>query len=67
MTYKTSDNQTIFDLCIIIYGTLDYLVKLMVDNNLNFQDKIPTGTLLVYDAKFTPNTYRITTNNYLYK
>lgn len=59
--YKTSDNQTVMDVCLIIYNSYDYLSQLIFDNNLSLDKELPAGTLLKYDSTFTPNSVRITT------
>lgn len=66
MFYQTTENQTIFDICIIIYGNLDFVIKLATENNLNFTDKIPTGTQIYYDSIYKPISTRITTGDGLY-
>lgn len=66
MTYLVTQQQTIFDLVIIIYGTMDKIVQLMLDNNINMVDLITPGTQLIYDNNFVPNPIRITTGNGLY-
>ena len=41
---------TIYDVCLNTYGTLNYLVKLMVDNNFNGVNDYPiAGQIFVYD------------------
>lgn len=52
--YKTTENQTVFDICIILYSNLDKLVKLLYDNNLIIGQAIPVGTMISYDGSFTP-------------
>ena len=59
--YITSTNMDIFDVTVIIYGTLDYLSKVMLDNDLTIDDYLPAGTVILYDSNFTPSTNRITT------
>jgi hypothetical protein len=65
-TYKTVDNQTTLDICVTIYNSLDYLAKLMFDNNLNIDTQIAAGTSITYDVIFTPNLNKITTGADLY-
>ena len=49
-TFTAISNSTIYDVCLNTYGTLDYLVKLMVDNNHAGVDVFPTnGQIFVYD------------------
>jgi hypothetical protein len=59
-TYITTYNQTIFDVCIATYGTLNYLGKLMDDNSLAITDYIPVGSSILYDSSFTPNSVTFT-------
>lgn len=65
-TYTVSENQSIFDLCIIIYGSLNYLNRLMADNDLTIDTYIAPGTQLIYDNDYTPNTTRYTTGGFLW-
>lgn len=49
-TFTAISNSTIYDVCLNTYGTLDYLVKLMVDNNHAGVDVFPiNGQIFVYD------------------
>ena len=62
LTYLVTENQSIPDLTIIIYGTLDKMIKLVNDNGLSLtQNLVRPGTQLVYDNSFTPNKNRIST------
>ena len=48
--FKAVDMSTIYDVCLNTYGNLDYLVKLMVDNNFNGVNDYPVaGQVFVYD------------------
>lgn len=48
--FKAISNSTIYDVCMNTYGTLDYLVKLLVDNNINDINVNPTnGQIFLYD------------------
>lgn len=48
--FKAVDMSTIYDVCLNTYGTLNYLVKLMVDNDFNGVNEYPTaGQIFVYD------------------
>lgn len=45
------DMCTIYDVCLNTYGTLDYLVKLMVDNNFLGVNSYPVaGQVFTYDS-----------------
>ena len=60
-TYITSFNQTLLDICLVLYGSLDYLVQLMSDNDLQLNDYIPPGTSILYNSSFTPAPTTYTT------
>ena len=48
--YKAPSNYTIFDICLICYGTLDYLVKLMEDNNFEgVNATVESGQVFFHD------------------
>lgn len=65
--YKSLDNQTIFDICLSIYGTLDKLTNLMVNNNLNLIDYISSGTTILYEDNITNIPKSYATNNNVYQ
>jgi hypothetical protein len=46
--YKVQNGETLQDVCIKLYGSLEYQTKLMSDNGINLYDDI-TGESLVYD------------------
>lgn len=52
--YNSQYNQNIYDICLSIYGTLDKLTNLMVNNNLNMIDYIPANTPILYENNVTP-------------
>ena len=55
--YNSANGQSLLDVCLSVYGTLDYLYKLMVDNNINGVDYEPvTGQVFVYDDSLTVNS-----------
>lgn len=60
-TLITGYNQSIEDLTIQIYGSLDYMSQLMSDNDLSISDYIPINTSITYDSSFVPNTTQYTT------
>lgn len=41
--FKAISNDTIYDVCLNCYGTLDLLVKLMVDNNFGSINNYPVN------------------------
>ena len=48
--FKAVDMSTIYDVCLNTYGNLDYLVKLMTDNNFDGVNSFPiAGQIFVYD------------------
>lgn len=59
--YTVTYNQSLEDLCTIIYGNLDFMGQLMIDNVLPISDYVTLGTNVLYDSSFTPNPNRITT------
>ena len=46
--YKVQYGETLQDVCIKLYGSLEYQTKLMSDNDVNLYDDL-TGATLVYD------------------
>jgi len=52
MIYITKYNQSIYDVCLQTYGTLDYLLKLVTDNNINnLNTQILTKTSFIFDER----------------
>lgn len=66
-TYKSVLNQDIWDICIIIYGSFNYMTQLMQDNNLRITDYIFPGTLINYDSNFTPSNVAFSTGELIYQ
>lgn len=55
--YNSANGQSLLDVCLSVYGTLDYLYKLIVDNNISGVDYDPTtGQVFVYDDSLTVNS-----------
>lgn len=55
--YNSVNGQSLLDVCLSVYGTLDYLYKLIVDNNISGVDYEPTtGQGFVYDDSLTVNS-----------
>ena len=51
MTFTAAANSTIYDVCLNTYGSLNYLGKLMDDNDHPGVDVYPTsGQVFEYDA-----------------
>lgn len=65
-TYTTVLNQDIFDICIIIYGSFDYIVQLMRDNNIGISTYIFPGTQIIYDNNFVPFNVAFSTGELIY-
>lgn len=65
--YISADNQTLLDICLVCYGSLDYLAKLSNDNNINLITPIPANTVIYYDDKFTKSQINYTTAGTIYK
>ena len=48
LNYK--HGQTIFDIALMTYGSLDYVYKIIQDNQLNnINDPIPANKILIFD------------------
>lgn len=64
-TFIAGEGSTILDVCLNTYGTLDYLVKLMVDNNHpSVNDRPVKGTAYVFDETLVSVTNKNTNLNY---
>lgn len=50
------DGQSIYDVCLQVYGSLDKLIKLCTDNNITNIDIIPNGKVFYYDTDLITNT-----------
>jgi hypothetical protein len=56
-SYSANSGQSVLDICLSVYGTLDYLIKLVIDSNVSGIDYIPkTGDLFYYDNTLTVNS-----------
>ncbi len=64
--YKSIEQQTVFDICVSIYGTLDRMVNLLSNNNLDMVSYIPPGTSVLYEDNVNP-IGNFATNNGIYK
>lgn len=59
-TYLVTEQQSIANLCLTIYGTMDKLVQLMNDNGLSYiTNVVKPGTQLIYDNSYIPNINRV--------
>lgn len=55
-TFTAANGQSIYDVCINCYGTLDQLYKLLQDNNIAGIDVPPApGQVYVYDDTLMVN------------
>jgi hypothetical protein len=48
--WKTSSNQTLYDLAIQLYGDVTYAYTIMVDNNLQWNYQSATGDEIYYET-----------------
>ena len=65
MIYITKNNQSIFDICMITYGTFDKLSQLCNDNNITIGQNILNGTKITYTNNSIGNS-NISTGENLY-
>lgn len=66
MLYTIKEGQTLMDVALQLYGTVDYLVKLCVDNNVGLNDDLTGGTELAYDVdlfSLSPISNKLQLNN----
>ena len=55
-TYTAVTGQSLYDVCLIVYGTLDLLLKLATDNGIADLNSIAlTGTTFTYDNTLIAN------------
>lgn len=53
--YKALSQQSIYDICLMTYGTFDYLSKLVFDNMENIDSTIQVGQLFKWDETLAAN------------
>ncbi len=53
--YTTTQGQSIYDIALILYGSIEGIFDLLVNNNISINDEIPAGTVLSYDEDFIIN------------
>jgi len=54
--YKAIDGQSIQDVCLSTYGSLDYIYKLIQDSGVsNLDYVVKTGDVFYYDLSLTVN------------
>jgi hypothetical protein len=57
-------NSTIYDVCLNTYGTLDYLIKLLVDNNITDINTNPINNqIFLYDDTLVNKISNVNINN----
>lgn len=49
MNYTVKEGQTLLDITLQVYGSIDYLVKLCLENNIDINSNLEGGTILVID------------------
>lgn len=65
-SYCATTGQSLYDICLNVYGSLDYLLKLMLDNNVATLSDIPFAKQqFVYNTTLVANQ-QITQLNYTY-
>lgn len=56
-SYNAQEGQTLFDVCLNTYGTLDLLSKLLIDNNISNIDVVLTsGQEFTWDETLSVNS-----------
>lgn len=49
-------NQSIYDVCLMVYGTLDLLIKLLDDNDINGLNNVnAVGNVFIFDTTIRQN------------
>ena len=63
--YKAINGQSIYDICLMTYGTFDYLFKLVSENLTSIEDVIVSGKIFTWDTTLSinPNTNQTLSNN----
>ena len=62
--YRIQPGQSVYDVCMQVYGTLDLLVKLMADNDfVGTTDTNLNGRLIKFDANLQRRPATYTDNN----
>ena len=68
--YVSKPGQSLNDICVQIYGSLDFLFKLMQDNKIKVVDSvIESGTIFIFDSSLItrPSLFNSNkTNNIIY-
>ena len=65
MQYQAINGQSIYDICLMTYGTFDLLGKLVTDNLVSIDDTIVSGQQFTWDEMLSvnPNDNTVLTNN----
>ena len=57
LRYKAVDGQNLFDIVLNTYGAIEYIYKLIKDNNIeNLNYKVKSGDVFVYDSDMVTDT-----------
>jgi len=66
--YTIRQGQTIYDVCLNTYQSLNYLFKLLVDNSITISSILTPGKTLLFDKSFINNNslFNATTNNNIF-
>jgi len=55
--YKSTDGQSLIDVCLNTYGSTDYIYKMIQDSGIDNLDYTPkTGDVFLYDVSLTVNS-----------
>ena len=54
--YKAINGQSIYDICLMTYGTFDLLFKLVSDNLNSIDDVIVSGQTFIWDSSLSVNS-----------
>ena len=57
LRYKAIEGQSLFDIVLNTYGAIEYIYKLIKDNNIeNLNYKVKSGDVFVYDSDMVTDT-----------
>jgi hypothetical protein len=63
-TFFAQPGQSIYDVCLMVYGSLDYIVKLLNDNNIDGLNNVDVvGQVFIFDSTIRQNTSSINYNS----
>lgn len=69
LQYTARPGQSIYDICLQTYGTLDLLIKLCIDNDISgVEDEFTIGKIFTFDSSLIFNlaTYKKNNNQSIY-